>query len=281
MIERTAEVAIPGGSLFVRWWGPEQPTETLVLVHGGPGISHRYLEALARLATDRRRVVAYDQRGTGRTRFRSDVVADYGLDAQAADLSTVLDRTALGPVDVLGHSWGGIIAMDYAARFPDRARSIILVGTAAPTAAGLAVSEAAMEARIAELQTAGLISAELPEDPGENLRAIMPMYLFDPALEIPQKELDAIELNQEAYERTWEAAIPTLDLTDDLRGYRRHVLIAHGRADPLGIAAAEEARDAFVNAHVRLEILEGTGHFPWLERAPGFFDLVSDFLAER
>jgi pimeloyl-ACP methyl ester carboxylesterase len=274
--ERT--IPIDCGSIHVRWWGPADPDETVVLLHGGPGISERYMEPVVPFVDDgRRRIVSYDQRGTGESRCESEDPADFGLDAQAADLTRVIDSVTAGPVHLLGHSWGGIVAMDYAGRHGDRLASMIAVGSAPPNQADLAVAQASMTARVEELQKRGLIAAEVPEGGTEGLRAILPMYFWDPTLAIPEEAVRAMQLAPGVNERTW-VALEGFDLTERLRDYRGRAMLIFGEADAIGLPASEATRAALANSQLRYEILERCGHFPWFEAPDRFRSLLDEFL---
>jgi len=267
------------GSIHVRWWGPADPVETVILLHGGPGISERYMEPVVPFVDNgRRRIVSYDQRGTGESRCDSEDPAEFGLDAQAADLTRVIDSVAVGPVHLLGHSWGGIVAMDYAARHGDRIASMIAVGSAPPNHADLQIAMASMTARVEALQELGLIAAEVPDGGTEGLRAILPMYFWDPTLRIPEEAAQALEVKQSVNDRTW-AAIEGFDLTQRLHDYRGRALLIFGEADPLGLPASEATRTALANGQLRYEILERCGHFPWFESPARFKSVLEEFLA--
>ena len=276
-----SEVTLPidCGSIHVRWWGPTDPVETVVLLHGGPGMSERYMEPVVPFVDNgRRRIVSYDQRGTGESRCESDDPADFGLDAQAADLFRVIESVAVGPVHLLGHSWGGIVAMDYAGRHGNRIASMIAVGSAPPNHADLQVALASMTARVEALQERGLIAAELPESGTEGLRAILPMYFWDPTLAIPEAAVQALDVTEGVNERTW-AAIDGFDLTERLRDYHGPALLIFGAADPIGLPASEATRAALANSQLRYEILERCGHFPWFEAPDRFRDVLESFLS--
>ena len=278
MHERSIPIA--GGSLHARWWGPADPAETVILLHGGPGISEKYMEPLVAFVDNgRRRIVSYDQRGVGESQFDSTDPADFGLDAYAADLTRVIDELATGPVHVLGHSWGGIVAMDYAARHGDRLASIICVGSAPPTAADLQVASASMNARVAELTRRGLIAAELPDDagPSDGLRAVLPMYFWDPTTRLPAEAVQALEVTPGVGGLTWQA-LGAFDLAEALRNYHGRALLVFGEADPIGLPASEATRAALANSQLRYEVMERTGHFPWFESPDDFRSILEDFL---
>ncbi len=96
----------------------------LIVLHGGPGADYRYLLGLQALS-DQRRVVFYDQRGTGlspRVPAASISVGQY-LD----DLDAIAQQLSPGqPVELLGHSWGAMLASAYTGRHPDRVRRLVL-----------------------------------------------------------------------------------------------------------------------------------------------------------
>jgi proline iminopeptidase len=276
--ERT--IPIDCGSIHVRWWGPPVPVETVILLHGGPGISERYMEPVVPFVDNgRRRIVSYDQRGVGESRCDSDDPAGYGLDAYADDLTRVIDAVAVGPVHLLGHSWGGIVAMDYAARHGDRLASMIAVGSAPPKQADLEVSMASMGARVAALQEQGIIPAVLPDDasPSEGLQAILPMYFWDPTLAVPDAARRALEVTPGINQRTW-SAIEGFDLTGGLLNYRGRALVIFGEADPIGLPASEATRAALANSQLRYEVIAECGHFPWFEAPERFRAVLGDFL---
>ena len=122
----TTTVQADGGALFVRDIGSGPP---IVVLHGGPDFDHAYLlPELDRLAVDFR-LVFYDQRGRGRS-FHGEGPDDVTIESETDDLDRI--RAWAGPETfvLLGHSWGGLLAMEYAIRHPDRVSHLILMDTA-------------------------------------------------------------------------------------------------------------------------------------------------------
>ena len=99
---------------------PSNPV--VVVVHGGPGADHRALLPLSPLS-DRFFVVFYDQRSSGLSERRppDELTIDVFLD----DLDAIVDRFG-GSVSLVGHSWGGLLAASYAARYPDKVERLVL-----------------------------------------------------------------------------------------------------------------------------------------------------------
>jgi pimeloyl-ACP methyl ester carboxylesterase len=118
---RQVKTANTGIELSYRDWGGSGPP--MLLLHG-LGSTHRIWDLAAPLLAERFRVVAYDQRGHG----LSDKPGEgYDLDTMSADLRGLVEALGIGPGYVVGHSWGGSIALAYAGRYPDGCAGIALV----------------------------------------------------------------------------------------------------------------------------------------------------------
>jgi proline iminopeptidase len=104
--------------------------ETLVCLHGGPGADCGYMRPLSAVADDELQVLIYDQLGSG----KSDVPpADYDWTVErfVVELEELRERLALGRVHLMGNSWGGVLALQYALDRPHGVASLILSNTAA------------------------------------------------------------------------------------------------------------------------------------------------------
>ena len=97
----------------------------LLVLHGGPGVPHDYLEDLARLADEGRPVVFYDQIGCGRSDHPDDA-ALWTMATYVDELSAVRDALGLDRVHLFGHSWGGWLALEYALGRPSGLASLVL-----------------------------------------------------------------------------------------------------------------------------------------------------------
>ena len=124
-------VAVGGANLYVREVGKGQP---IVVLHGGPDFDHTYLlPDLDRLA-DSHRLIYYDQRGRGRS-AEGVRPEDVTLASDLADLDKVREHYGLAKTAILGHSWGTVLALEYALRHPDRVSHLILMNPAPASAA--------------------------------------------------------------------------------------------------------------------------------------------------
>ena len=136
---REWRVAIPGGQLYVRVNGDlAGPRPPLLLIHGGPGGTHDYLLEALPLA-DERAVILYDQLGSG----RSDPGPAVRPVAAFVDEVAAI-RAALGIArwHVLGHSWGGTVALEYGARRPAGLAGLVLASPLVSTRSWIADADA-------------------------------------------------------------------------------------------------------------------------------------------
>lgn len=116
-------IPVPGGRVYCRTI-PGPNATPLIVVHGGPGISHRQLEPLEALSEDRP-IIFYDQLGCGKS-DRPDNPYLWRIDRFVDELTQVRNSLAPGPVHVLGYSFGCMVVVDYALRRPADISSLIL-----------------------------------------------------------------------------------------------------------------------------------------------------------
>lgn len=125
--EERGEVAVEGGAVRYRILGEGE--RTLVLLHGGPGVPCGYLRPLAGLA-DGRRAVFYDQLGCGASDRPSDTSL-WRVDRFVDELERLRAHLGLERFDLYGHSWGGMLAQEYALAHQERLHSLVLASTIA------------------------------------------------------------------------------------------------------------------------------------------------------
>ncbi|GAA4215514.1 proline iminopeptidase-family hydrolase [Sphingomonas endophytica] len=139
--DREAMLAVPGGRVYVRVNGDlNGPRPPLVLIHGGPGGTHTgMLDALA--LADERAVILYDQLDSGRSDWPQNP-ANWRVARFVDELAAIRSGLAVERWHVCGISWGGTIALEYAARRPAELASAVLGGPLIATRAWLADADA-------------------------------------------------------------------------------------------------------------------------------------------
>ena len=279
---------MPADGLFCRDVGDGQP---IVVLHGGPEFDHTYLlPELDRLAAAFR-LVYYDQRGRGRS--ASGVRAeDVDLRSEIEDVDRVRRHFGLESVAVLGHSWGGVLAMEYAVRHPDRVSHLILLDTAPASAddwkalrdafGRLRPAEDA-EAMEAIAATDSYRQGDLDAEAAYN-RIHFRMTLRRPDLlealvarlganSTTDGVLLARAIEHRLREETSQSA--DWDLFPALRELDVPTLLLHGEHDFIPVELAERIAEAVPGA--RLAVLPGCGHFTYLEEPEQVFEEVARF----
>jgi proline iminopeptidase len=131
---RSGMVHTPDVDLHYELLGASSAELPVVAVNGGPGLSHAYMvqKDLWQRVAAHRWVVLYDQRGTGGSKHVQPN-APQTMDAQVGDLDAIRLALALDHVAILGDSYGGMIAMAYAAAHPEHVSRLVLSDSGAPS----------------------------------------------------------------------------------------------------------------------------------------------------
>lgn len=122
-IANTKYVHVPGGRVWMVSYGGGSGLPVIIL-HGGPGSPHDYLEPLAELSNERE-VVFHDQLGCGKS-DRPENPSLWVIERFVEELKAVVDAVGRTPVHLLGHSWGAMLAVDYTLAHPTQVASLIL-----------------------------------------------------------------------------------------------------------------------------------------------------------
>jgi proline iminopeptidase len=263
--------------LFLREVG-EGPT--LVVLHGGPDFDHEYLlPELDRLATSFH-LIYYAQRGRGRSAEGVEP-EDVSLESEIEDLDQVRRSFGLETVAVLGHSWGGVLAMEYATRHPDRVSQLILVNTAPASHTDALALRAhlrslrtpsereAMEALSASSRyQAGDLAADAEYHRIHFRPAFSRSDLLEPLVGrlranfTPERVVLARAIELRLYADTW--AREEYDLRPRLSRLDVPTLVLHGADDFIPVSLAANVADAIPGAV--LSVLPQCGHFSYIER---------------
>ena len=258
----------------------------IVLLSGGPGLSIEYMLPVAQLLPAGYRSVAFEQRGTGRSRPQSFDPATLTIQTVVEDLEALRVRLQQDRLTLLGHSWGGMLAMAYAAAHPDRVDRLILVGSGGPTLEFAQRFGDNIEARLrpedVELRRYWLAAAKDGVDSAktsiETLKAIVPGYFFDRKAGLAfASDLKAGQLHPDVNAGLFADMRKHYDSRDGLKNLKRPVLIMQGHQDPISDKTAEDIRTLIAGS--RLVYINRCGHFPWIEQPEAFRNAIADFLS--
>jgi pimeloyl-ACP methyl ester carboxylesterase len=232
---------------------------------------------LERLAGPELAVVTYDQRGVSRSTSPPLDPANFELLDYVEDLEAVRRAVGAERVHLLGHSWGGIVAMRYATAYPEKVRSIVLTQSGPPTWDGVLSCLSGEEVRFLELQETGVIPRDLTPGTEEYERATLSVKFSDPTFWFsPEDAGGPPSFNQQVGQLTW-AAVQGFDLTSLVAGLKHRVLVLWGEDDPCGLSVGESIEEALSAAEVEFVLLRDCGHF-WHECPEHFFEHTRAFL---
>jgi len=279
---RQGLLSLATGRLFYEVVGEGEP---IVVVHGGPGMDHQYLRPGMDVLASSRTLICYDQRGTGRSDTDLDV-ASVNMDAFVEDIDELRQVLGYERITVLGHSFGGLIALGYALAHPESTRALILMDTDEPGSRWTAerrrrLAEArtpADSADLAELVASPGFEARDPRTMSEMYRVAFRSTMRD------RTRVDELNLtmsrqtarNGPEIQRLLGGSMAEVDWWDRLPGLEVPTLVLHGRFDPIPLDMARALAEALPQG--RLEVLE-TGHFPYIEDPAGLATAVEAFLA--
>ena len=273
-----SRVPVEGANLYMREVGSGR---TIIVLHGGPDFDHSYLLPELDRLSNSYHLIYYDQRGRGRSAagVRPEEVT---LTSEIADLESVREHFSLDSVMLLGHSWGTVLALEYALRHPERVSQLILMNPAPASAVDLAMFREVYKQKLgADLSRQKQIIASAAYQQGDP-GAVTARYRlhFKPALMrtddyeklmvrmnagfISQgKEgiVKARAVEDRLMRDTWQ--VEGYDLLPKLRALNIPTLVITGDHDFIPVVIAEHIAKAIPNAH--LVVLENCGHFSYLE----------------
>ena len=151
--ERTGYADAPGGRLWWRMDGVRHLRSNrapLIAIHGGPGGSHDYLLPLTRLSEERT-IILYDQLDCGESDRPNDP-RNWTVDRFVAEVDALRKALELERCILLGHSWGGLIAVEYAARNPAGLQGVVFASPLISTPRWVADNAAHRAALPADVQ---------------------------------------------------------------------------------------------------------------------------------
>lgn len=293
----TAEGTIPfhGYHTWYRIVGErEEPGRLpLLVLHGGPGATHDYLEPIGGLAATGRRVIFYDQLGNGHSDHPHDP-ALWTVDLFKAELAEVRRALGLERVHILGQSWGGMLAMEYALTQPAGLASLIIADSPASIPQWVAEANRLREQLpYAVQQTLLRHEAAGTTDSSEYQEAMGAFYLrhvcrLDPAPDYVARTFQQITEHPEVY-MTMNGpsefhVIGTLrdwSIVDRLGEMRLPTLLLSGRYDEATPAIMETVQRGIPGSE--WVIFERSSHMPHAEETERYLGVVSAFLerAER
>lgn len=270
----------------------------LVLVHGGPGASHDYMLPYLLPLARHHRLVFIDERGSGRSERLEDP-AGYTVEAMVEDLETVRTHLDLGTINLLGHSYGGVLAQAYALKYQKHIDHLVLCSTFHSTAAMNEVFQAMMErmtpelrARITKEEQSGLFGHGKPYEQNRYTEDYMKAawgegyfpYLYQNR---PDANYDPVAngaMSWDLYRAMWgshgefiiDGNLKSVEYASLLPSLRIPTLITVGENDECAPALSHAMHELIKGS--RIVVLPKSGHMTFVDQPAQFISAVDEFL---
>ncbi len=269
--------------------GEEPGKFPLLCLHGGPGAAHDYLESLAIMADTGRRVIFYDQLGCGRSAIPESKPEMWTVELFIEEIDAVRQALGLDRIHLLGQSWGGMLAMEYALTQPSGLESLIVASSPASMIQWVEEANRLREDLPPEVQQTLLRhEAAGTVDTPEYLEAMNVFYgrhvcRVDPVPEFVQRTFAAIERNPEVYhtmngpsEFHVVGTLKSWNIIPRLGEIRVPTLVTSGRHHEATPLIAETVQNGIPGAE--WVVFEESSHMAHAEEPERYMHVLDDFL---
>jgi proline iminopeptidase len=275
----TGMIATPEVDLAYETYGTSRPATPVIVVNGGPGLSHIYMlqnDVWTRLSHNRQ-IVFYDQRGTGKSKnVKPD--AAWGMDAQVADMEAVRAKFGFQKFNLVGDSYGGLLAMAYAAAHPEHIEKLILSDSAAPAWKDIARVLPDVFPDVLE-QIAAREKNPTANAADQRIRDHFLMLFYSEANRDAYlagiKDLESVPQVSAAVQKATKA----LDLTPELPKFKFPTMVITGRFD-MNVTPVTAWNIYKAIPGAKFVVFEKSGHLPSYEEPDKYVQVVEEFLSQ-
>ncbi len=261
--------------------------KAIVVVHGGPVLDHSYfIPHLDELAKEYQ-LFFYDQRAAGRSTIDIDS-ATMNLAGFVEDIELLRKEMGFGKINLLGHSWGGLITMKYAIKYAGNLDHLILSSSMAPNVEdwqtetfeiGKRVTAKETEARQA-LIASGALNAE---DPREGVEKLL-LQSFRPQM-YDRNNLDSLQLyvpidfmKRSQIYTLLRPDMASFDLYPEMEKITCPTLMIYGETEPANTIYTDKIAGRVSSSE--LVVIQKAGHFPFIEQRAAYSEAVLGFLSK-
>ena len=256
------------------------------LLAGGPAHSAEYMLPIMNELSKSFQAILIYQRGTGKSKLQKIDNSNVSLEIFLNDFDELRKHLGYDKISILGHSFGGILTMSYAVKYPNSVKSLILVGSCGINLDFVKYFQANVKSRLLPMEmdkynfwTDSLQIATNPKQSYyEFIRTTASAYFYDRKNSLKLiKDLTQDSFNYQISDILWyDLIINEYDLRAEFKEFKSPVLIIQGRQDIVGESTAYQIHNHINNS--QLKFIEECGHFPWLEQEEQFFNSINEFL---
>jgi proline iminopeptidase len=275
---------INGTQLYYKTLGQGEP---ILIVHGGPGLNHKYLLPHLQPLSRDHQLIFYDQRASGQSSLSVDTNS-ITIDNFLEDMDALRESMGITKLNLMAHSWGGLLAMKYAIKYPNRIKSLILINSTGASSAINAKANQLLADRFTQADSINRMSIiqteEFQKREPKTIEKLMKIgfkhQFFQTSL------IDSLELDlNENYDQTSHLLqnlgkdLTTYDFHNDLKAIQSPTLLIYGAHDPLVETAGKQIHRSIDKSE--LKIIDDCGHFPFIEQQNKFTEIIMTFMEEK
>ncbi|MBA3602372.1 MAG: alpha/beta fold hydrolase [Parachlamydiaceae bacterium] len=286
--ENIRETFVSSGDakLFCRVAGKGNP---LIVIHGGPGLTQDYLLPQMYRLAENNLVIFYDQRGCGKS--TGDINQEtITIDKFVDDLEAIRQSFNFDKISILGHSWGGFLAMNYSIAHPEHLEKLILSNSMPASSEEYALfghewtrRMRPYEDELAKIHsTVGFHNGD-PDVMEHLYRIIFRTYCYIPEKAdllslcmTPVASVNGAKVNENFRQNVFEKSF---NLHGSLKSLKATTLVLHGDADPIPPSTAQNTHKSIPNS--KYFLMKNCGHFPYVEDPNTYFKYINAFLSEN
>lgn len=273
---------INNAEIFIRTIGDGEP---IVVVHGGPGLGQDYLFEPFKQLSKQYKLIFYDQRGCGLSEeFKED--QPITIETMIEDLEGVRKEFGIDKINLVGQSWGAVIAFNYIFKYPDRVKKLILLEPAPGSNEYIQQVQQTIMSRLRKDEIERLVKiSQMPELRSDtklfnefmNIR--MKTYFFDSSF---AKKKNFSYFNSDRIKKFFASSaafgpyLMNYSLYDKMKSINCPTLIIHGDYDVIPTEAIERMGKEIKNAEVH--IVKDCGHFVHIEKPEFYFNTIRSFI---
>lgn len=280
-------IPVKNGKLYYQSFD-DRPT--IIVIHGGPGLDQSYLLPQMKELAKRNPVIFYDQRSSGRSLPTTVNEKDMNVQQFIQDIEALRQSLHINQFIILGHSWGGLLASEYATQYPQHVSAMILLNSIPLTSTGFKAFETEAQKRfqsisteLEQIQSSQGFKQYDPKTYELFYRTIFSTYVYDPKkVNNLTLSLTPISAKNSAIIENWFTKTylsQPYDLRSKLKTINVPTLVIAGNDDPVPVWTEKEISDAL--PHAKFVLITHCGHFPYFEQPAELFKHINQFLDEH
>jgi proline iminopeptidase len=279
-------IQLSNASLYYEIKGEGLP---ILLLSGGPGLSSNQLSTLRDSLSQKHKCILFDQRGTGRSHTSPLDSTTINLKQSVQDISSLLKKLKIDRVTIVGHSWGAMLAVNFAITHPAQIYKLVLIGSGPLAFSDFVIQQDNILARatLAERENIERLqdSMSRAKSPSESIayrkqfgKQFLRLISYD-AMRIDSifEEVSKSRSNQAMqFLMVQDLQKMNYNVKSKIGSLNFPTLVICGRQDPIGLFPSIYLKE--LNNKFKLVWVEKSGHFVWLENHESFYKEVFKFL---